>query len=418
MKKLFYFRASMAERKILIITNRVPYPLKDGGNLAMQAMIEGYHSQGWKVFLLSMNTTRHHVERSQLQKLFTHLYAFEWFNFDNNLKWTDIARNYLFSKQPEHVGRFYSADFREKIKEILVSFRPDVVQIESVYLSSYLPVIKEYSGAITVLRMHNVEYQIWQSLAKKHTNRLKQVYFNNLTVRIRNFERAAWKQYDLLLPITEKDAFLVERLEEVNDIIIAPFSIDVRKIKPGVNEKWIGYHIGAMDWIPNREGIKWFLDRAWPRIHRSIPNFAFYFAGRSMPEEFKNKKIPGVHCMDEVHDADDFIADKKILIVPLWSGGGIRVKILEAMAAGKIVITTSSGIKGIEAKSGEHFLLARKAEDFEKSIKWCLENKDAAEKMADKARKLVLEKYEQRTVLKGVIAELELLLKSHNHDNN
>jgi glycosyltransferase involved in cell wall biosynthesis len=403
----------MSERKILIVTNRVPYPLKDGGNLAMNAMIEGYHRSGWQVYLLSMNTTRHYIKHEQLKKLFTHLRAFEWLDVNNNLKWTDIVKNFLFSKEPEHAIRFYKEDFKEKLKGILTSFMPDVVQVESVYLSTYLPVIKLCSYAVTVLRLHNVEYQIWQGLAKKHSNRLKQIYFNNLTERVRNFERAAWKEYDLLLPITEKDANLVSRLEEIDHMIIAPFSIDIEKVKPSDNtERWVGYHIGAMDWIANREGIRWFLDKAWPGIHRAVPKFEFYFAGRKMPDEFKNLHINGVFCFDEVPDAEAFIADKKILIVPLWSGGGIRVKILEAMAAGKIVITTRTGIKGIEAKHGEHYLLANKPEEFARAVKWCFDNKHAAEKMVENARTLIKEKYEQGKVINDVIREVESLLSA------
>ncbi|MCW3121661.1 MAG: hypothetical protein JWQ38_1153 [Flavipsychrobacter sp.] len=400
----------MEQRKVLIVTNRVPYPLKDGGNLAMQAMIEGYHSAGWKVYLLSMNTSRHHVAQDRLKTLFGHLYKFDWIDIDNSIRYIDLVKNYLFSRKPEHAIRFYRQDFKEKLKEAITSFKPDVVQIESVYLSTYLNDIKELSPAVTVLRMHNVEYQIWQGLTRKYKYSLKRIYFNSLAERIRNFERKAWAEYDLLLPITEKDAYLVSRLGQAKDIIVTPFSIDTEKIKPGKNERWVAYHIGAMDWIPNKEGILWFLQRAWPKIRRSVPDFEFYFAGRKMPDDLKNMGIPGVHCMDEVQDADEFIADKKILIVPIWTGGGIRVKILEAMAAGKVVITTSSGIKGIEAKAGVHYLLAKKPEDFERAVKWCLNNKEDAQKMADASRALVEEKYEQGKVIGNIISELELLL--------
>ncbi len=380
--------------------------------MAMNAMIEGYHKQGWQVHLLAMNTTRHHIRTEQLQKLFTHLHAFEWIGVNNDLKWTDILKNYLFSKQPEHARRFYHEGFKQKLKHVLYSFQPDVVQLESVYLSTYLPLIKEYSHALTVLRIHNVEYQIWQGLAKKRKNGLKKVYLETLAKRIRDFERQAWTQYDLLLPITLKDAAMIERLEDVNDMLVAPFSIDVEKIKTGgVEEQWVGYHLGAMDWIANREGIKWFLDEAWPKVKKAVPGFEFYFAGRNMPPEFSKLNIRGVHCMDEVPDADEFIAGKKILIVPLWSAGGIRVKILEAMAAGKIVITTSVGIKGIEAKSGEHYLLARKSDDFAKWIKWCFDHKPEAEAMARNAHELVKEKYEHSKVIHEVIGKVESLLK-------
>ncbi len=196
-------------------------------------------------------------------------------------------------------------------------------------------------------------------------------------------------------------------------MIVAPFGIDLEKIKPGHNERWVGYHIGAMDWIANREGMRWFLEKAWRKVRRAAPDFEFYFAGRSMPDDFKKLDINGVHCLSEVPSAEDFIADKKILIVPLWSGGGIRVKILEAMAAGKVVITTPVGIKGIEADAGVHYMLANKAEDFARAIKWCIENKEAAEKMAHRAQELMKEKYEYVKVINNVIEEVEKLIKTH-----
>jgi glycosyltransferase involved in cell wall biosynthesis len=405
----------MTDRKILIVTNRVPYPLKDGGNMAMQAMIEGYHHAGWKVHLLSMNTTKHHVKSEALKRIFAHLYAFTWVGIDNELKWKDVLRNFFFGKEPEHAKRFYSEDFKSKLKDVLVEFNPDVVQVESVYLTTYLPVIRKYSEAVTVLRMHNIEYQIWQGLARKAKNKLKSYYLDNLAIRVRNYERMAWKEYDLLLAITEKDAHLVQRLETVSNVVVAPFSIETDKIKPSGIEQWVGYHIGAMDWMPNHEGMRWFLSKAWPKIHRTTPKFKFFFAGRGMSKEFNDIDANGVQCMGEVPDADAFIADKKILIVPLWSGGGIRVKILEAMAAGKIVITTSKGIKGIEAKPEEHYLRAHSPEDFAKAIKWCLENKTAAEAMAANARALVVEKYEHHKVIKRVIDEVERFIATRRH---
>ena len=410
-KQLSIFANHMEQRKILIITNRVPFPFKDGGNIAMHAMIEGYHREGWQVYLLCMNTSRHFVAHDQLAKLYTNLNAFEWVDIDNRVRKLGVIKNYIFSKEPEHAKRFFKASFREKLAQVCTDFQPDVVQVESVFLTPYLPTIKSNCDAITVLRMHNVEYQIWQSLSKKYRNRIKQFYLDSLAKRIRNFERGAWRSYDLLLPITDKDATQVNKLEDANAMVVAPFSVDISKIKPAnPNEKWVGYHIGAMDWMPNNEGMHWFLDKAWPAIHKAIPRFEFYFAGRDMPDDFKKLSIPGVHCMDEVPSADDFIADKKILIVPIWSGGGIRVKILEAMAATKVVITTATGIRGIDAKPGEHFMQVQKPADFARAVTWCLENQSAAEAMAEKACDLIKRKYEHGKVMQNVIAEIERIL--------
>ncbi len=399
----------MPERKILIITNRVPYPLSDGGNLAMNTMIQGYKNAGWKVYLLSMNTSRHPVKEEHLKTLFTNIHAFEWVNIDNEIKPLNLLKNYLFSKQPEHAERFYRKEFEDKIISVLAAFKPDVVQVESIFLATYLQTIKQHSDALTVLRLHNIEYQIWQGLAQK-SRFFKKLYLTRLYRRIRDFERAAWRDFDLLLPITEKDAHAIIRLEEVNDMVVAPFSIDTEKVRPGKNEKWVGYHIGAMDWLPNQEGMRWFLEKAWKKIHKAEPEFEFYYSGRKMPESFMKLHIAGVHCLGEVPSAEEFIADKKILIVPVWSSGGIRVKILEAMAAGKVVISTLPGIKGIEAKTGEHYLQVTTPEDFARAVKWCMDNKEAAEKMGQRARLLMKEKYEQKTVMGHIIAELDVLL--------
>jgi glycosyltransferase involved in cell wall biosynthesis len=401
----------MSGRKILILTNRVPYPLNDGGNLAMNAMIEGYHVNGWQVYLLAMNTSRHPLPETTLSHLYQHIHAFEWVNINNDINKVNIIKNYLFSKEAEHVERFYQKPFEDKLIEVLQDFRPDVIQVESIYLSTYLPAINSNSDAVKVLRLHNIEYHIWHGLTTKGSNSIKKNYYKSLTERLKKFERESWKKYDLVLTITERDSFHIRRLEKIMNLMIAPFSIELNKVPASSpNERWVGYHIGAMDWIPNRDGIHWFLNEVWPKIHSLIPKFEFYFAGRKMPSEFRDLDIPGVFCMDEVESAADFISDKKILIVPISSSGGIRIKILEAMAAGKVVITSPEGIKGIEARVGEHYLLARKPEDYVRAIKWCLMNKEKAEEMGVKARELVSTKYEYKNVTGNIINEIESLL--------
>ena len=401
----------MEPRKILIVTNRIPYPLKDGGNLAMNSMINGYKDAGWQVYLLSMNTSRHHVAQKVLEKLYLDLYCFEWVNVNNDLNKIRLVKNYLFSKLPESVERFYKADFELKLRDVMANFSPNVVQFESVFLSSYLPVVNKFEGTIKVLRLHNVEYHIWQSLAAKVENRLKKIYFTSLTNRIRKYEKSSWAKYDLLLPITNKDAEVVKKRKLTNELLVAPFGIDLSHIPlQTTEEKWVGYHIGAMDWIPNREGLQWFLQQVWPKVIKSNPKFEFYFAGRDMPEELKKISIKNIYCLDEVPSAEEFIADKKILIVPLLSGSGIRVKILEAMAAGKVVITTVNGIKGIDARNGTHYLLANRPEDFQRTIKWCLDNKENAQAIADNARKLIAERYNNNKITQKIINTLESML--------
>jgi glycosyltransferase involved in cell wall biosynthesis len=400
----------MQARRILILTNRVPYPLNDGGNLAVHAMIEGYKKAGWEVYLLSMLTSRHPVPAEKLDTLFTGLAGFQVVPVNNNVKPINTLANYLFSKKPNHVARFASRSFDQKLKEVLASFKPEIVQMESIFLTPYLDTIKKNSKAVNVLRLHNIEHQVWERLADEIKNPFKKMYLANLSRRIKKFEIESWKKFDLLLPITKDDAAIVHFLYHHVNMLIAPFGIDTANIKPSEHEKWIGYHIGAMDWIPNAEAMKWFISQVWPQVMNVTPDFRFFFAGRNMPEYFMGHLPIGINCAGEVEDASAFIADKKILIVPLRSGGGIRVKILEAMAAGKLVISTDVGMQGIEAVNGQHYLAANSARQFKDAIRKALSDKLASERMAANGQALILEKYRLEAVAETVIKGIETLL--------
>lgn len=403
----------MKSRRILIITNRVPYPLKDGGNLAMHAMIEGYHKAGMEVFLFSMNTSRHFVAVEELPVLFKEI-RFEAFDIDTEIRIFPSLKNYLLSKQPNQVDRFFDKDFEKKLVAAIEDFEPEIIQLESVYLSSYLPSIRAVSKALIATRLHNIEHEIWERLANETSNRFKRIYLKDLAARIKKFELSAWEDADLLIPITDEDAKKVRESTKEKTIHVAPFGLDEKHIQTGAaSDKWTGYHIGAMDWMPNVEAITWFLENVWKELHKELPDFEFHFAGRNMPASFKKYEGDGVVCAGEVADAKAFIADKKILIVPLQAASGIRVKIMEAIAAEKLVISTAVGIQGIEGlEDGKHFLLAETAEDFIRQIKFAMENKTTANAIAHAGAHLIKAHYNQQKITEELCFRMELLLKA------
>lgn len=377
--------------------------------MAMNAMVQAYHSQGWQVYLLSMNTTRHYISPQVLATLYKDIYAFDTVEVDNDLKPLLTIKNYLFSSLPNHAERFYNKGFEQRLINTLRDFNPHVIQVESVFLSEYLPVIKANSEALTLLRLHNIEWQIWNRLAAETTNIAKRLYLSNLAKRIKEYEVKVWSMYDLLLPITTYDAAIISESINPAKIFTVPFGVQ-HTDKPAVEEEWVGYHIGAMDWLPNAEAIEWFLKAVWPVVHQQTPGFKFFFAGRNMPAKYKYMDVDGISCMGEVADADAFIANKKILIVPLRSGGGVRIKILEAMSAGKLVISTSIGMQGIDAEAGKHFLLADDAETFAAQISWALSHPREAELMIANTRQLMLNKYDANTIAASLSSRVLNLL--------
>lgn len=400
----------MAKRRILIITNRVPYPLNDGGSLAMHAMIEGYHASGWEVFLLAMNTSRHYVPLESLPALYKQI-GFESFDINTDVRLLPTLVNFFLSRKPNHAERFYEKGFAAMLEKVIDNFEPEVIQLESVYLATYLPVIKEASKAKIALRLHNIEYQIWERLANEATT-FKKYYLKDLCSRIKKFELNAWNAADMLIAIAPTDASVAAAAAPEKPVITIPFGIDTTAVKPDkVNSRWVGYHIGAMDWMPNAEAIHWFLEDVWPDLHKTVLDFEFHFAGRNMPGSFEKYEHDGVICAGEVADAKTFIADKKILIVPLRSGGGIRIKILEALAAGKLVVSTSVGMQGIaEAKPGIHFLLADTKEEFIAHIRWAMAHKEEAQAIAAAGAAMVRQEYDRSRIMSKLIAAMEQLL--------
>lgn len=384
---------TMPAKRILILTNRVPYPLNDGGNMATDAMIKGYASQGWEVYLLCMNTSRHFVALDTAAGLYKDICRFQLVTVNNDVTPLGVLNNLLFSSQPNHATRFMHKPFGDAVLEAIEKFKPDVVQIESVFLSGYLPAIRKATDALMTLRLHNIEWQVWQRVARIEKNTFKKWYLTNLAGRINKYEQTVWQEYDALIPITEADAQVVRSTCAHQQIITIPFGIDASNVKQQGNENWCGYHIGAMDWLPNQDAIQWLAHDIWPLIQNTNPGFEFYFAGRNMPDAFESLTSAHFHCVREVPDAQAFIADKKILLVPLRSGGGIRVKILEAMAAGKLVISTAIGMQGIDAINGQDFLQADSPTDFADAINKALMDKDAAEKIALNGAALVKQSY-------------------------
>jgi glycosyltransferase involved in cell wall biosynthesis len=396
--------------KILLLTNRVPYPLRDGGALAMDAMIRGYHALGWEVQVLAMNTSRHQVSADLSAKRYPQISAFRTVDVDNEVSKAGVLKNLFFSKEPEHAQRFRSRDFATALKSCLQRFLPDVVQLESPFLASYLPLIRQSPNALVVYRMHNVEGQIWSRLSAE-TPGLKGRYLSILAKRITRYETELWRKADLLLPITNDDAVAVRDAGIQTPVQLAPYGVDRLSAATGLPcGAWKAYHIGAMDWLPNAAGVRWFLDEVWPKAHEWSPKLQFHFAGRNMPVEFKSALPEGAFCEGEVPDAEAFISDKHILVVPIRSGGGIRIKILEAMAAGKLVISTGIGMQGIDAENGIHFRLADGVQDFAHTLAWAAAHPEKAAVIAEFGQRLVREQYHAPAIMERVTTAIRGLM--------
>lgn len=384
--------------------NRVPYPLHDGGAIGIHYYLEGFLEAGVSLSMLAMNTSRHYVDTAQLPPIYTRLQHFKAVAVDNSIR-PAAALLSLLKGTSYNIERFVSAAYEAALIRLLQQERFDIVQLEGLYLTPYLPVIRRYSKARVVIRQHNIEFRIWERLAARSRNPLKKAYLSMLARRLKRFELNHMNGYDLVLPISEEDELFFKSLGAQSPTYLHPFGVDVQAIPfcPAAAEPLSLYHIGAMDWLPNQESVNWLLEQVMPLIREQLPETKLYLAGRNMPAYYRERHWENVEILGEVPDALLFEQDKSILVVPLLSGGGVRIKIFQALAMGKTVITTSIGLEGIHASDGAEVFIADTPEAFAQKIIGAVRHPETVLSVGTAARRLIEARYDRRKLMEGLL---------------
>ncbi|MBQ7279583.1 MAG: glycosyltransferase [Bacteroidales bacterium] len=383
--------------KVLQICNKPPYPPIDGGSLAMNSITQGLLAAGCEVKVLTVATDKHPVRESMLTSDYRQSTRFESVHVDLAVHPVDAFVS-MMCGESYHVKRYISREFQDRLISILDSEEFDVVHVESVFLTPYVPTIRRHSRAVVVLRAHNVEHLIWRQLARGTSNPLRRSYLKHLALTLSVYEREHINDYDGVVCITERDAAFFRDNGCRKPIVAIPFAVAPEPMNGVDEEPYSLFHLGSMDWMPNVEGVEWLLHKVWPRIHAEVPQARLYLAGRNMPKQIMDAAVEGVSVVGEVPDAMYFIGSKQINIVPLLSGSGIRVKIIEAMSAGKVVISTSVGAEGINYTDGENILIADTPEQFAMQVKRCVEDGNLCRTIGDNAYRFIADNYDSNVL--------------------
>ena len=380
--------------KILSLANKVPFPRKDGGAIGILNILEGYADNGHSVTMLAMNTPKHHITENEIPDGLTSKIKFTLVNVDTGIKLLPLLFNWLFSQKAYILERFISSQFRNELIDILQEESFDFVQLEGLYLCHYIPVIRKYSQARVILRAHNVEHEIWERTAQVAIG-FKRLYLKNMTYRLRKAEIGFLNQYDILSTVTERDK---EKLIQLGNrkpaIVMQPgFHINESPVHEINSPLSVGF-LGALDWIPNQIGLIWFIENCWPQIHTAHPDITFFVAGRNAPTNFsKHLNQPGIQFLGEIDNSHDFLLNRSILIVPLLSGSGVRVKILEGFSLGKAIVTTSIGAEGIPVQQEKELIIADSPETFTKAVIQLLESPKQITQLGKEAFRFAFDNY-------------------------
>lgn len=386
--------------KILILCNKSPWPKREGGPIAMFAMISGLIQAGHSVKVLAANTIKYTVDQDTIPADFKAKTQIEFVDIDLSVTVPGALFNF-FSGKSYHVTRFHTKAFAQKITDILRKDSYDIIQLETLQMATYLDVLRKYSKAPVVLRAHNIEHKIWQRIAENCPNPFKRFYLNHLYQSLRRFEIGILNKMDGIIAITPVDARNLDRLSHSTNIISIPFGINLESLSesPVQPEEASLFHIGSMNWYPNEESIKWLISEVWPSVTKKLPGIELHLAGRYMPDWLLKLTVPRIIVDGEVPDVWEYMQKYSIMVVPLFSGSGIRIKIVEAMAAGKAIITTAIGAEGINYENGQHLLIAKDARSFTDAIVKLCNEKALRDSLGKNARMLIAKEHDNNKLM-------------------
>lgn len=392
--------------KVLQLCKKFPYPVKDGESLAINALSEAMRDLGVSVHLLAMNTSKHYFDLKELPAHYNQYAQMDVVEIDNQLRWQDAFRH-LFTRDSYHISRFVSDAFAETLRRVLQREQFNVIQLETLYLTPYIPIIRQHSDALITLRGHNVEFEIWERIARNTRNPLKRWYLRHLAQRLRKYELSCFGKYDLLAPITQRDLDCYQKLGYEGPSVVTPIGLNPFRYQAD----YTTYEgapslafIGSLDWMPNLEGLEWFLDKVWPGIRQRYPNLTLHVAGRNTPDWMLELKNKGLFIHGEVPDAQAFINKHSIMVVPLLAGSGMRAKILEGMVLGRVVLTTSLGLEGIDAQNGKQVFIADTPEQFVEALHLCLSQPQHMKHIGEQARAFISEYYDNKAIAQRLLA--------------
>lgn len=391
--------------RILQLSTKVPYPPKDGGAAGVYVFSEVLQKLGHSVAVLAVNPPKHYIPPSVLAEMPIAISIYP-VQVDTKPMWYRALYNLSFKTLPYQVERFINKSFEAKLVELLDTFSPDIVQIEGIYLCPYIPVIRKRSKARIVLRAHNVEHVLWHELATNEKHLAKKLYLNIQAKRIKTYETVQLSLVDGITTVTDNDKAILLNYASTTTIKVIPFGL--LPAEKQADRKYpvtsVAF-IGALDWLPNQEALQWFLTEVWTKVRLSHPYLTFHIAGRNVSSTLETliKQQDQVIFHGEVPDSKAFLDQFSVLLVPLFSGSGIRVKIIEAMQQGLAVIASSKAAEGMPVADGEHLLLADTPEDFITGISKITESHDLLTKLSVNSMAFVKKKFDILAIGKELV---------------
>jgi glycosyltransferase involved in cell wall biosynthesis len=402
--------------KILILTPQLPYPPHQGTSLRNFHIIRGL-AERHEITLLSFLEGNQTNDPAAIEPLLAlcavHTVPVPARSTVRRL-WQLVS-----TRRPDMAHRLYSEAFAAELRRLLAASRFDIVQVEGIELARYMEIVRAVSPASKIVfDDHNAEAELQRRnflTDLGNPRRWPAAAYSWVQMgRLRRFERWAMEMADGATAVSPSDKLTLEKLlngtrintDKHGSITVIPNCIDVREYENlGISEKlqesipFDLVFIGKMDYRPNVDAVLWFVDEVWPRIVAERPSTKFAIVGQKPhPRLGRLHNVPGVTLTGWVESVTPYLLGASVFIMPFRIGSGTRLKLIEAMAAGKAIVSTPIGAEGFAVQDGQELLLAETAEEMGTAVLHLLAHPEEREQLSQNARQFA-QRYDWRQVI-------------------
>ena len=383
--------AGSKKLKVLFFSQRFPFPMDTGGKIRTGKILEQLKNVFDITLVSNVESPKDDKYLDQVRHLCAEFHPVPWkeakkYTFKFYLK---ILRS-LFSHYPFTVLNDYSTDVEAALRHLTSENHFDLLVCD--FLQPSLN-FRRLNGAPTLLFEHNIESVIPRRHFETSPNPIAKIFWWLQWRRMERYEREMCQRFTGTVTVSETDKSLLEEKFGARNVLSIPTGVDTDYFSPSEQTELNNSLVftGSMDWLPNEDAILFFARDILPRIRKQIPVVKLTVVGRNPSGGLLNKvkKYPEIEVTGWVNDVRPFIARHSLYVIPLRIGGGTRIKVYEAMAMGKAVVSTHMGVEGLPVRNGENVLLSDGPEEFADAVVGLLKNAERRKRMEINARSFV-----------------------------
>lgn len=376
---------------ILFVVREIPYPPNSGVRMRVWNVLERV-AQNHRVALVCYGNKNEDIPE-EVDKVCSSIYMVDPVPSVKGLSLYFKMMLGLFSGLPHSVKSRFSPLMKQKVKDVIDAEEIDFIMCDSLYLAMHIP----FDGKITVLNEHNIESVIIERYARTETNILRMMYASYELGRMRRFEDKTWASFDQCYVCSDVDKREIEKRTSHKNVVVVPNGVDVNKFKPEQVEhkRFSLVYTGLISWKPNEDAVLYFANEIYPLIKKKISEINWCIVGKGPCSEIKNLAVndSSITVTGFVDSVAPYMLESEVFIVPLRIGSGTRLKILEAWAMGKAVVSTSIGCEGLGYSDGKNIVVADDPQLFADKIIELLNSKEKRQELEANGRVLAEAEY-------------------------